>query len=91
MIRLRKGLSTYFWEELVRTAQSKAHPKLPQQYPTLTDTSASSTPQLLAVIGEKFDVGNEVCGAVLSIRYTEDVISVWNRNADNTDALNKIK
>lgn len=31
MIRLRKGLSTYFWEELVRTAQSKAHHKMPLQ------------------------------------------------------------
>lgn len=47
--------------------------------------------QVLAIIGEQFDVGNEICGAVVSVRSSEDIISVWNRNADNGDALNKIQ
>lgn len=46
---------------------------------------------LFAIIGEQFDVGNEVCGAVLSVRATEDIISVWNRSADNIEAINKIR
>jgi hypothetical protein len=46
---------------------------------------------LLALVGEQFDVGNEVCGAVLSIRFHDDSVSVWNRNADNEGALNKIR
>lgn len=46
---------------------------------------------ILAVIGEQFDVGSEVCGAVLSVRNTEDIISIWNKTADNLEAINKIR
>ncbi|KAI8138232.1 translation initiation factor eIF 4e-like domain-containing protein [Fennellomyces sp. T-0311] len=38
---------------------------------------------VLAIIGEQFDVQGEICGAVLSIRSSEDIISVWNRTAAN--------
>ncbi|ORY99154.1 translation initiation factor eIF 4e-like domain-containing protein [Syncephalastrum racemosum] len=38
---------------------------------------------VLAIIGEQFDVQGEICGAVLSIRNSEDIISVWNRTASN--------
>jgi translation initiation factor 4E len=62
MVRLKKGLASRYWEELV-----------------------------LAIIGEQFDVGHEICGAVVSIRHNEDIISVWNKNADNTEAKNKIR
>ena len=62
MVRLKKGLASRYWEELV-----------------------------LAIIGEQFDVGNEVCGAVISIRYQEDILSLWNRNADNTEATTKVR
>lgn len=46
---------------------------------------------LLAIIGEQFDVGAEICGAVLSIRNNEDIISVWNKTSENTEAVNKIR
>lgn len=46
---------------------------------------------LIAIVGEQFDVGNEICGAKLSVRFSEDVISLWNRNADNTEATEKIR
>ncbi|CAM9708071.1 unnamed protein product, partial [Phaeothamnion confervicola] len=46
---------------------------------------------LLAVIGEQFDVGNEICGCVVSVRYNEDIISLWNRNADNREATERIR
>lgn len=62
MVRLKKGLASLYWEELV-----------------------------LAIIGEQFDVGNEVCGAVVSVRGTEDIISVWNKTADNTEATERIR
>lgn len=45
----------------------------------------------MAIIGEQYDVGNEICGAVLSIRFQEDIISIWNRNADNHEATMKIR
>eukprot|EP00912_Choanoflagellata_sp_UC4_P002159 UC4_evm4s1369 len=41
---------------------------------------------LLAIVGNQFPDKNEICGAVMSIRYNEDILSLWTRNADNTDA-----
>lgn len=35
----------------------------------------------MAVIGDQFDVGTEICGAVLSIRSSEDILSLWNQSA----------
>eukprot|EP01138_Halocafeteria_seosinensis_P003599 gb/GECG01003678.1/.p1 GENE.gb/GECG01003678.1/~~gb/GECG01003678.1/.p1 ORF type:complete len:364 (+),score=49.72 gb/GECG01003678.1/:1-1092(+) len=46
---------------------------------------------ILAMIGEQFDVGNEICGAAVNISPTRDSIAVWNRHADNADAITKIK
>ncbi|KAI9312496.1 translation initiation factor eIF 4e-like domain-containing protein [Dichotomocladium elegans] len=46
---------------------------------------------LLAIIGEQFDVGDEICGAVLSIRSSEDIISVWNKTASNGRTNLKIR
>lgn len=46
---------------------------------------------IIAIIGEQFDVGHEICGAVVSVRNNEDIISVWNKNAENTEAKNKIR
>lgn len=36
---------------------------------------------ILAILGEQFMVGEEICGAVVSVRYAEDIISVWNKSA----------
>ena len=39
---------------------------------------------LLAVIGGQFRVGaDEICGAVLVVRYQEDLLSIWNKSADS--------
>lgn len=46
---------------------------------------------LLAIVGEQFaGVGNEICGVVISIRYQEDILSVWNRDANDRDSKIKI-
>ncbi|MFH4979167.1 hypothetical protein AB6A40_005876 [Gnathostoma spinigerum] len=46
---------------------------------------------LLAMIGEQFLVGEEICGAVCSIRNQEDIVSLWNRTADNLATTNRIR
>lgn len=46
---------------------------------------------VLAVIGEQFDVGHEICGIVISMRNNEDRIGIWNKTADNQEALAKIR
>ncbi|KAJ3213746.1 Eukaryotic translation initiation factor 4E type 2 [Clydaea vesicula] len=46
---------------------------------------------LLALIGDQFKVGEEICGAVISVRQTEDILSLWNKDATNKDVTYKIK
>ena len=36
---------------------------------------------VLAMLGEQFMVGEEICGAVVSIRFQEEILSIWNRTA----------
>ncbi|KAJ9586754.1 hypothetical protein L9F63_019653, partial [Diploptera punctata] len=46
---------------------------------------------VLAMLGEQFMVGEEICGAVVSIRYQEDIISVWNKTASDTSTTARIR
>lgn len=46
---------------------------------------------LLAILGEQFMVGEEICGAVISIRLHEDIISVWNRTAGDAGTTIRIR
>ena len=41
--------------------------------------------QLLAMIGEQFEDGNEICGAVVSVRQKQDRIAIWTRTATNEE------
>ena len=47
--------------------------------------------QLLAILGGQFRVGDEVCGCVLSVRYQEDILSIWNRSADSRRVCMQIR
>lgn len=64
IVRLRKGLSSRYWEEV-----------------------------LLAMIGGQFPgvPEGEICGAVVSIRYNEDILGVWNKNSQNRDLTERIR
>lgn len=47
---------------------------------------------VFALIGDQFDVPNsEICGAVISIRNSEDILSVWNQTADDASTNLKIR
>lgn len=59
MIRLKKGLASYYWERLI-----------------------------IALIGEQFPA--DVLGAVVSVRYVEDIISLWNRTASDPEIRHEI-
>ncbi|KAL7502692.1 hypothetical protein ACHAXN_000614, partial [Cyclotella atomus] len=67
LIRLKKGLASRYWEELV-----------------------------LALIGGQFSISghlphDEICGAVVSIRFNEDIVSVWNRHAGNAEVIERVR
>lgn len=38
---------------------------------------------LMALIGEQFDEGDEICGVVASVRAKQDKLSLWTKNAAN--------
>lgn len=64
IVRLRKGLASRYWEEVV-----------------------------LALIGGQF-MGvpdGEICGAVVSIRYSEDIVSIWNKTATDRDITERLR
>uniref|UniRef100_A0A7S0VVQ5 mRNA cap-binding protein n=1 Tax=Hemiselmis tepida TaxID=464990 RepID=A0A7S0VVQ5_9CRYP len=44
----------------------------------------------LALIGENLDSGEELCGAVISLRKAGDRVAVWTRNADQEAAVMEI-
>eukprot|EP01119_Soliformovum_irregulare_P016896 TRINITY_DN4955_c1_g1_i1.p1 TRINITY_DN4955_c1_g1~~TRINITY_DN4955_c1_g1_i1.p1 ORF type:complete len:327 (-),score=72.77 TRINITY_DN4955_c1_g1_i1:42-1022(-) len=46
---------------------------------------------ILATLGEQFDVGDDICGIVMSIRYQEDLISIWNKSANDEEINNRIQ
>jgi translation initiation factor 4E len=46
---------------------------------------------ILAMLGEQFMVGEEICGAVISIRYQEDLLSLWNRTANDQVTTSRIR
>jgi translation initiation factor 4E len=38
------------------------------------------------MIGEQFDYGDEICGAVVSVRGKQERIAIWTKNAANEAA-----
>ncbi|KAL7305373.1 hypothetical protein TKK_0002117 [Trichogramma kaykai] len=46
---------------------------------------------ILAMLGEQFMVGEEICGAVVSIRFQEDIICVWNKTAQDVATTARIR
>ncbi|KAJ1079974.1 hypothetical protein NDU88_000196 [Pleurodeles waltl] len=62
IIRLRKGLASRFWENII-----------------------------LAMLGEQFMVGEEICGVVVSIRFQEDILSIWNKTANDQHTTARIR
>ncbi|GAB2210424.1 hypothetical protein Droror1_Dr00015690 [Drosera rotundifolia] len=49
-----------------------------------SDTSWLYT--LLAMIGEQFDYGSEICGVVVNVRNRQEKIALWTKNAANEAA-----
>ncbi|CAH0399040.1 unnamed protein product [Chilo suppressalis] len=45
----------------------------------------------MAMLGEQFMVGAELCGVVLSVRFQEDHLAVWHRTASDTVAAGRVR
>jgi translation initiation factor 4E len=44
----------------------------------------------MALVGEELEEGDEICGAVVSLRSKVDRIQVWTRSKDDVEKLNSI-
>ena len=42
---------------------------------------------LLVLIGEEYQIIRDICGAIISSRYNEDIISIWIANSDDHEML----
>lgn len=45
----------------------------------------------MAMLGEQFMAGDEICGIVVSVRYQEDILSIWNRTATDQMVTTRIR
>ncbi|CAI5474244.1 unnamed protein product [Closterium sp. Yama58-4] len=45
---------------------------------------------LMAVVGEQLEGAEEVCGVVLSVRFGDDILSIWNRSAPHSLARDRL-
>ena len=71
IVRLRKGNHNQIWYIEETTLDLKIAGLASRCWENL----------VLAMLGEQFMVGEEVCGAVVSVRFQEDILSIWNRTA----------
>ena len=78
IVRVNKGFVSRLWEDLILAVIGDQACSAPTMHASMT----------MAV---QFDVGDEICGAVVSIRYHEDIIALWNKTASNADVTGKIR
>ncbi|KFK44789.1 hypothetical protein AALP_AA1G303300 [Arabis alpina] len=60
--------------------------KWTMRFPKATKLDSNWLNTLLALVGEQFEQGDEICGAVLNFRARGDKISLWTKNAANEEA-----
>ena len=46
---------------------------------------------IIGLVGGQYGIEDGICGAVVSLRYQEDIISVWNSDAADRDACMRIR
>lgn len=44
----------------------------------------------MALVGEELEEGDDICGAVVSLRSKVDRIQMWTRSKDDVEKLNRI-
>lgn len=45
----------------------------------------------MAVVGDQLGVGDDLCGAIISIRHNDDIISVWNKSATKRETNQRLR
>lgn len=42
-------------------------------------------------LGNQFGMDDEVCGIVMSTRYKDDILSIWNKSGNDKDVHNRLR
>ncbi|KAK9153326.1 hypothetical protein Sjap_000806 [Stephania japonica] len=79
IIRFKKAVSGRFWEDLWNGSCAV--------FDCSPNDSINFAHKVLALVGDQLDYSENICGAVLSVRFNEDIVSVWNRNASDHQAV----
>ena len=74
------------WEDKSNQKGGRWHIWLPKGY-----SNRLWEDLLLAVIGDQFKYGSDVCGVEVRTKVRGDTISIWHRNADNEDEKEQIR
>uniref|UniRef100_A0AAZ3NUV3 Eukaryotic translation initiation factor 4E type 2 n=1 Tax=Oncorhynchus tshawytscha TaxID=74940 RepID=A0AAZ3NUV3_ONCTS len=83
LILLLTGLASRFWENIILTMLLIL---------LLTGLASRFWENIiLAMLGEQFMVGEEICGVVVSIRFQEDILSIWNKTASDQVTTSRIR
>jgi len=75
------------WED----DENKNGGKFQYRIPAKKATSKCWEDVLLAIVGGQFDVpADEICGVVISTRYHQDILSLWNKHSEAAEDKRKI-
>lgn len=74
------------WEDKSNQRGGRWHIWLPKGY-----SNRLWEDLLLAVIGDQFKFGSDVCGVEVRTKVRGDTISIWHRNADHEDEKEQIR
>lgn len=74
IIRLRKGVADRLWEDLVCAVVGDQFADDGESAPRGGNGAAEGEHEVLA--------GPEICGCTISVRNSEDILSVWNKGTD---------
>jgi translation initiation factor 4E len=81
MFMFRRGVQP-MWEDEANSSGGRLSLRLRKGY-----ASRAFEDLALCAIGEQFEIPDFVCGITCSVRFQDDVLSIWVRSADNAQAI----
>ncbi|KAK1228282.1 hypothetical protein PQX77_008681 [Marasmius sp. AFHP31] len=76
IIRLKKGVADRIWEDLVLAILGEQFDEIKQPSETDGDNAVAGSWEDSSDPGSEFP---EICGCTISVRQSEDIVSLWNR------------
>ncbi|KAL0060411.1 hypothetical protein AAF712_005818 [Marasmius tenuissimus] len=88
IIRLKKGVADRIWEDLVLAILGEQFDEIKQPTETDGDNAVAGSWEDSSDPGSEFP---EICGCTISVRQSEDIVSLWNRVESDVKHREKIR